>query len=168
MYMLCDHRAFMSPESCSKALIKYSWQTVHIPLWQSRPYQPRACFLFRLSIRVDPFLRWPAPKSFSSTHRFQLGKILSANLYSSRRYNIQHVVVKTGIWGHYEGSNKSIYRRDGKWSKPTQQPLQHEVMNQSFQTDMRTLWGRFRRVYIGKTGNKGKPGPQPLQHESMN
>ena len=84
--MLCDHRAFMSPESCSKVFCTAS-KPRHIPLLrQSRPYQPRSCFLFRLSLRVDPFLRWPALKSFSSTHRFQLGKILSANLYSSNIY----------------------------------------------------------------------------------
>ena len=34
-----------------------------------------------------PFLRWPALKSFSSTHRFQLGKTLSTNLYSSSIYH---------------------------------------------------------------------------------
>ena len=70
LYILCDHRAFMSPESC------YSWQTApHASLWLLRPYQPRACFLL-YSLRVDPFLQWPAFKSFRSTRYFQLGKIL--------------------------------------------------------------------------------------------
>ena len=75
----------MSPESCSK-VSSTAGKLCHVPLRQSRQYQPRACFLFRLSLRVDPFLRWPALISFSSTHRFQLGKILSANLYSNSIY----------------------------------------------------------------------------------
>ena len=56
--------------------LQYSWRTAPCTYLYDkwRPYQPRACFLFRLSLRVDPFLRWPAVKSFSSTHRFQLGK----------------------------------------------------------------------------------------------
>ena len=39
-------------------------------------------------------------KCFNSTHLFQLGKILSANLYSSNVvvYDIQHVVLITGIF----------------------------------------------------------------------
>ena len=92
LYMLCDHRAFMSPESCSKVL-STAGKTRLVPLRQSRPCRQRAYFLFRPSLRVDTFLQWPALTSFSSTHRFQLGKILSANLYSS----ISHVVLKTGI-----------------------------------------------------------------------
>ena len=79
LYMFCDHRAFMSTESYSKVL-RAAGIPRYIPLRQSRPYQPRACFLFRLSLRVDPFLRWPALKSFS-THRFQLGNTLKS--YSS-------------------------------------------------------------------------------------
>ena len=76
----------MSQESCSKVL-STAGEPRHVPLRQSRPYQSRACFLFRLSHRVDPFLRWQALKSFSPTHRSQLGKILSVNLYSSNIYN---------------------------------------------------------------------------------
>ena len=56
--------AFQSLRSC--------WHTAP-PLRHSRPCQRRACFRFRLSIRVDPFLRWPALKSFSSIHGSQLG-----------------------------------------------------------------------------------------------
>ena len=67
LYVLRDHNAFMSPESCSKVL-SAAGKPRHIP---------RARFLFRLSLRVYPFLRWPGLKSFSSTHRFQLGKIWS-------------------------------------------------------------------------------------------
>ena len=52
--------------------------------------------------------------------------------------------------------------------KQTPQPLQHEIMNQSFQTDMRTSWVRLSTVYVRETGNEGKPRPQPLQHEEMN
>ena len=70
-YMLCDYRAFMSTESCVKVL-SAAGKPRHITLRQSRPYQPTAYFRFRLSLRVDPFLRWPALKSFSSAHRFQL------------------------------------------------------------------------------------------------
>ena len=80
LHKLCDHRYFMSLESCSKVL-STAGKPRHIPQRQSRPYQPRACFLFRLSLRVHPCLRWPALKSFSSTHRFQLGNILSQVLY---------------------------------------------------------------------------------------
>ena len=76
LYTLCDHRAFVSPESCSKVL-SAAGKPRNRPLRQSRPYQLRACFLYRLVLRVGPFLRWPAIKRFSSTHRFQLGKILS-------------------------------------------------------------------------------------------
>ena len=43
--------------------------------------------------------------------------------------------------------------------------LQHEAMNQSFQMDMWTSWGRLSRVCIGATGNMGKPRPQSLQHD---
>ena len=97
IYMLCDHRAFMSPESCSR-FSSTAGKPRHIPLRQTRPYQPtRSCFLFRLSLRVDPFLRWPALESCSSTYRFQLGKTWSSNLHSSTSsiYLLQHVV-KTG------------------------------------------------------------------------
>ena len=82
----------MSPESCSKLSSK-AGKPRHIPLRQSRLYQPRACFLFRLSLRVDPVFRWPALKSFSSTYRFQPGKTLSTNLSSGINNN---VVGKTG------------------------------------------------------------------------
>ena len=95
--MLCDHRAFMSPESCSR-FSSTAGKPRHIPLRQTRPYQPtRSCFLFHLSLRVDPFLRWPALESCSSTYRFQLGKTWSSNLHSSTSsiYLLQHVV-KTG------------------------------------------------------------------------
>ena len=74
----------MSPESFQRA-----GKLRHIPLRQSRPYHPRACFLFRLSLRVDAFLRCPALKSFSSTDCFQLEKywarICKAVVYTTRR-----------------------------------------------------------------------------------
>ena len=63
--------------SCRQSCVPKCWPTRHIPLRQSRPCKPRACFRFRPSLRVDPFLRWPALNSFSSTHRFQLGKTMS-------------------------------------------------------------------------------------------
>ena len=44
----------MSPESCFKVL-SAAGKPRHIPLRQSRPYHPRACFVFRLSLRVDVF-----------------------------------------------------------------------------------------------------------------
>ena len=65
-------KLFMSPESHFKVLCAAS-KPYSIYLRQSRPYQPRACFLFRLWLGVDSFLRWPALKSFSWTHHFQLG-----------------------------------------------------------------------------------------------
>ena len=74
LYVLRDHNAFMSPESCSKVL-SAAGKPRYIPLRQSRPYQRRACFVFLLSLRVDPFLRYPALKSFSSTHSFHLGNM---------------------------------------------------------------------------------------------
>ena len=151
--MLCDHRVFFSPESCPKVLSTVG-KLRHVPLRQSRPYKPRACFLFRLSLRVDPFLRWPALKRFSPTHRLQLEKPLCVNLFSS---SIYHVVAKTGIWGHHEGDKQSIYRRDRKWGQTN--TTTDEIMNQSFQTDMRTTRGRLSRVRIGETGNEGNPRP---------
>ena len=45
------------------------------------PINQRAYFLFRLSLQVDPFLRWPALNCFSLTHRFQPGKMLSQVIY---------------------------------------------------------------------------------------
>ena len=66
----------MLPERCSK-VSSIAGKPRHIYLRQSRPYQPKACFLFRLSLRVDHFLRWPALKSCSSTRRFELEKMLS-------------------------------------------------------------------------------------------
>ena len=78
----------MSPESCFKVLVA-TGKPRYISLRQSRPYQPRACFLFRLSLRVGPFLRWPALKCFSSTRRFQPEKywaqICTAVAYTARR-----------------------------------------------------------------------------------
>ena len=61
-------------EPCSKVL-STAGKPRHMLLRQSRSYQPRACFLFRLSRRVNPFLRWSALKSFSSTDSFQPGNI---------------------------------------------------------------------------------------------
>ena len=77
IYALCG-----SPEAGSKPR--------HIPLRQSRPYQPRTCFHFRLAIRVDLFLRWPALKRFRSTHRFQLRKKYWARTCTAVAYTTRH------------------------------------------------------------------------------
>ena len=68
--------------------LKCNWQTaLYTSATQSRPHQLRACFLFRLSLGVDPFLRWPPIQTFRSTHRFHLGKYWARNLYSSSTYD---------------------------------------------------------------------------------
>ena len=54
LHMRRDHRAFMSPESCSK-VFSTDGKPRHIPLRQSRPYQPRACFLFVFHFELTPF-----------------------------------------------------------------------------------------------------------------
>ena len=72
-YMLWDDGTFMSLESCSK-VSSAAGKPRYTPPRQSRPYQPRACFLLRLSLRVEPFLIWPALKNLCSSHRFHLGK----------------------------------------------------------------------------------------------
>ena len=57
--------------------LKYSWQTAPYISATIATISTKGTFSCRLSLRVDPFLRWPAPKSFSQTHRFQLtGKII--------------------------------------------------------------------------------------------
>ena len=69
----------------------------HIPLRQSRPYQPRACFIFRLSLPVD--------SPMASSHTFQIdppistGKTIERKLIEyqdNTRYDIRHVVLITG------------------------------------------------------------------------
>ena len=57
IYIFCWHSAFMSPKSCSN-VFSTAGTLRFLPPRQSRPYQPRACFLLRLSFRVDPFLQW--------------------------------------------------------------------------------------------------------------
>ena len=52
-------------------------------------------FSFSCFTRLHSFLRWPSLKRFSSTHRLQLGKLLSASIYSGSIYNT-NVVVKPG------------------------------------------------------------------------
>ena len=100
LYMLCDHRAFMSPVSCSK-ILSTAGKTCHIHLRQSRPYQPRACIIFRLSLRIDPFLRWPALK------KFQLDPPYEVMNLSFRKDTYEDIVreIKQSI---------CTYRRDGK------------------------------------------------------
>ena len=149
--MLCDHRVFMLPESCSK-VFSTAGKPGHITLRQSRPYQLRSCFLFRRTLRVEPFLRWPALKRLSSTHRFQLGTILSANLYSSSIYNTSSQKLE------YEDIMREwswvCIGETGNEGKLTPQSLQHEVMNQSFQADMRTSWVRLSKVHIYRRDGK--------------
>ena len=43
IYMLCDHRAFMLPKSCSNVLSR-AGKPRHMLQRQSRPIQPRSCF----------------------------------------------------------------------------------------------------------------------------
>ena len=82
-YTLCGHRAFMSLGSCSQVLSTAG--KPRIPLRRSRPYKPRACYLFRHSRRVDPFDRWPVFKRLRSTHRLQLraGSSIKAEISSA-------------------------------------------------------------------------------------
>ena len=84
-YMLCDHRTFMSPELCSK-VSSTAGKPRHIHLRQSRPHQPRACFLYRLQfgLTLSPMA---SPQEFHLDPPFLTGKILSANLYNSSIYN---------------------------------------------------------------------------------
>ena len=65
----------MSPELCSKVL-RTAGKPRHLPLRQSRPCQPRACFLFVFQFELTLFSDGQL-NSFSSTHHFQLGNVLS-------------------------------------------------------------------------------------------
>ena len=87
MDTLCDHRAFMPPESCSKLVNIPLTSAPRILLRQLRPYRPRSYFVFVFQSELTPFLQWPALNIFSSTHRFQLVKTLSAYLYCSSTSN---------------------------------------------------------------------------------
>ena len=54
----------------------------------------------------------------------------------------------------------------GNEGKPTPQPLQHEVMNQSFQTDVRTSWG-LSVVYIYLSERRDMRANQDHDHCNM-
>ena len=95
--------------------LKCSGQTASYASATIATISTKVMFIFRLSPRVDCFLRWPALKSFSSTHRFQLGKYWAR--ICTTVHMIQHVVVKTGKLRRHEGKKQSIYGRDGKWGQ---------------------------------------------------
>ena len=61
--------------------LQCSWQAALYTSATIATLSTKGMFYFCLSLGVDPFLRWQALKSFSSTHRFQLGNIWSS--YSS-------------------------------------------------------------------------------------
>ena len=75
----------------------------YIRLWQSRPYQPRACFLFSFSSRVDPILRWPAlkvagwPTAFNSEIYEGIGSRIS---HSSSQFCKRHWDQKALLYIH--------------------------------------------------------------------
>ena len=58
---ICQYIFFVTTElSCRQSRVPQLAH--HVPLRQSRPYEPRSCVHFRLSHRVDSFLRWSALK----------------------------------------------------------------------------------------------------------
>ena len=69
LYMLYDHRAFYVARVVFQSL-KCSWQTALYTFTTMATLSTNGIFSFSSLIRIDPFLRWPALKSFSSTHRF--------------------------------------------------------------------------------------------------
>ena len=89
----------MSLVSCSQVLSTAG--KPRIPLRQSRPYKPRACNLFRLSLRVDPFHRWPVVKRLRSTHRLQL-RVGSSIKPEFRQPRMPHALATrmSNIWYH--------------------------------------------------------------------
>ena len=120
--------------SCRQSCVPKCWPTRHIPLRQSRPCKPRACFRFRPSLRVDPFLRWPALNSFSSTHRFQLGKILSTNLYGSSIYNTRS----------YNWNMRSSW---GKWAVYISERRGMRAHQHHNHCNMRSWTNHFQRIW---------------------
>ena len=109
-------------------------------------------FFFVFHFESTPFSDGHLSKSFSSTQRFQLGNTLSANLYSSIIYNTSSQKLE------YEDIMREwswvCIGETGNEGKLTPQSLQHEVMNQSFQADMRTSWVRLSKVHIYRRDGK--------------
>ena len=157
--MLCENRAFMSPESCSKVL-STAGKPRHILLRQSRPYQPRACFVFRLSLWADPFLRWPALKVSAQPTVFSGEKhwawICTAIMYNTSSKKMEYDDIMREISREYFGET-------GNEGKPTPQ---HCNMR-SWTNHFKRIWEHHEGVCIRERGIEGKPRPQPLQHEAM-
>ena len=55
IYMLCDRKAFTSPESCSKVLIKYSWQTAPYTSATIATISQGHGFFFVFHLELTPF-----------------------------------------------------------------------------------------------------------------
>ena len=70
--MLCDRKAFMSPESSPKVL-KYSWQTTPCTSTTTVTLSTKSMFSFRLSLRVDPLSPMVSSQSFQLDPPFSSG-----------------------------------------------------------------------------------------------
>ena len=72
LYMACDYRIFMSTEFCSNVLSTAD-KPRHTPLRQLGHYLPRAWYLLRISLRVDPIA---ISQTFQLDSSFSTGKRL--------------------------------------------------------------------------------------------
>ena len=68
--IFCGHRDLITSQEESFLAGKPR----HIPLRQTTTISTEGVFIFRLSLRADPFLPWPALERFRSTHLFYPGE----------------------------------------------------------------------------------------------
>ena len=124
----------------------------HIPLRQSRPYQPREVFFSVFQFELAPFSDGQISRVSARPTAFYWEKywarICTAVVYLTRRR-------KNWIWGHHEGHNQSTFRRDGKWEQTNTITIArwgHESITSNRYEDII-------KEYISETGEEGKPGP---------
>ena len=92
--------------------LKYSWQTAPYTSATIATISTKGMFSFSSFTSSWPLSPMASSQKFQHDPSLSTGENIERE--SVQQYYIQHVVVKTEIWGHHEGDKTSIYRRDGK------------------------------------------------------
>ena len=153
LYMLCD---YVQCFHVARVVFQVFGEPHHIPLDNRDHINQGHVFFFVLHFELAPFSDGQPSKVSARNTVFTWetywARICTTVVYTTRRHN-------NLLYDDIMRKISRVYTRSigetGNEGKPTPQPSQHdEVMNQSFQTDERTSWGRLSRVYIYRRGGK--------------